>query len=102
MGDKEGAIEELKKKYVRRALESGNIGTTAKSAGICRTTMRAWINKYENQIVEEMDREILPMEEGPLSRQELEKRYEQALKLLGEKELEVAVLRDLFEKKSRR
>lgn len=102
MGDKKGAMEELKKTYVRRALETQNIGATAKSVGVSRATIRDWIKKYGDEVTEEMDRDWRPIEEGPISRKELEKRYEQALKLLGEKELEVAVLRELFEKKSPR
>ncbi|CAM3765037.1 hypothetical protein ALCH109712_02410 [Alkalicoccus chagannorensis] len=100
MEDKRSALVEMKKKYVRMAFETNNKFKTAKAAGISRTTFNEWIRRYGDEVAEELENEEIPIHEGPISRSELEKRYEKALKLLGEKELEVAVLREAIEKKS--
>ncbi|SES43547.1 transposase [Salipaludibacillus aurantiacus] len=91
-------IEDVKKKYVRLALESNKISTTAKSAGISRNTLSRWISMYEEEVRDEMDVEGVEVLKPQPSRQELEKKYEQAMKLLGEKELEVAMLREALKK----
>ncbi|MFC4560223.1 helix-turn-helix domain-containing protein [Virgibacillus kekensis] len=91
-------IENVKKKYVRLALESNRIASTAKSAGVDRATLRKWIKEYETGVRDEMESEGVNPLTPQTSRQELENKYEQAMKLLGEKELEVAMLREVLKK----
>lgn len=91
-------FEDLKKKYVRMALETNKYATTARAAGVDPKTLRRWMQKYETEVRDQMEQEgttIIPPEptEG-----EYKKKYERAMKLLGEKELEVAVLRDALKK----
>ncbi|WP_227394798.1 hypothetical protein [Jeotgalibacillus aurantiacus] len=101
MRKKVQAFEEIKKKYVRMALETNKIVTTAKTAGVHRSTLTAWINEYGDEIREEMEMEaesgeVLPLEKsGDYYKQQ----YERAMRLLGEKELEIAVLKDLVKKR---
>lgn len=93
-------FEELKKKYVRMALETNKYATTAKAAGVHRDTLRKWIKEYETDILDQMELEgasITPVEP---TEKEYKKKYEMAMKLLGEKELEVAVLKDVLKKSS--
>jgi transposase-like protein len=91
-------IEDVKKNYVRIALETGKITSTAKKAGICSDTLRKWIKEYEEEVRDEMEVEgVTILSENP-SKEELLKKYEQAMKLLGEKELEVAILKEVIKK----
>lgn len=43
-------IEEVKKKYVRMALESGKMTSVARKAGISRGTFKKWMDEYEDEI----------------------------------------------------
>lgn len=93
-------IENVKKQYVRLAIESGKQITIANQAGISRVTLKKWMDEYENEVREEMDSEdnttaILP--ENPTIN-EMRSKYEQAMRLVGEKELEIAMLRNLLKK----
>jgi hypothetical protein len=99
MGDKTSALDEMRRKYVRMAIELDNKQKVCRIAGVSRGALNGWIRRYGDEVQEELARETIPVHEGDLSRIELEKRYEKVLKLLGEKELEVAVLREMIEKK---
>ncbi|HWO77106.1 MAG TPA: helix-turn-helix domain-containing protein [Bacillus sp. (in: firmicutes)] len=91
-------IEDVKKQYVRMALESGRMTSIANKAGISRSTLRKWMDEYEEEVREVMEAEgVTVLSENP-SKDELLAKYEQAMKLLGEKELEVAMLKNLIKK----
>jgi transposase-like protein len=95
-------IEDVKKKYVRMALETGNITSTARKAGISNKTLKVWMNEYEDVVREQMEDEgSTSLSENP-TKDELAHKYEQAMKLLGEKELEVAMLKNLLKKNESR
>lgn len=95
-------IEDVKKKYVRIALETGNLTSTARKAGITRETLRKWMKEYEDDVQEIMEKEgTTVLSENP-SKDELKEKYQQAMKLLGEKELEVAMLKNLLKKSDSR
>ncbi|MCI1881273.1 MAG: transposase, partial [Sporolactobacillus sp.] len=53
-------IEEVKKKYVRMALETGRQASIARKAGISSKTLRKWIREYEGEIREAMESEESP------------------------------------------
>lgn len=91
-------IEDVKKKYVRMALETGKHTSTARKAGISSDTLRKWTKEYEDVIREEMESDGITTLSANPSKQELQVRYEQAMKLLGEKELEVAMLKEIIKK----
>ncbi|KGR78588.1 hypothetical protein CD30_19935 [Ureibacillus massiliensis 4400831 = CIP 108448 = CCUG 49529] len=98
MSKKIDVIEDVKKKYVRMALETGKISTTARKAGISRSTFYKWIDQYKDEIQDSMDQEgIVSLSDDP-TKEELMAKYEQAMKLLGEKELEVAMLKNILKK----
>jgi transposase-like protein len=92
-------IEDVKKNYVRIALETGNYSSIARKAGIARNTLKKWINLYESEVRETMESEGLTMISDNPSKEELQKKYIQAMTLLGEKELEVAMLKNVIKKK---
>ncbi|WP_139368201.1 helix-turn-helix domain-containing protein [Evansella clarkii] len=91
-------IEDVKKKYVRMALETGNYTSIARKAGISRETLRNWFKLYEDEVRDVMETEgSTGLSDNP-TKEELQKKYEQAMLLLGEKELEVAMLKNVIKK----
>ncbi|WP_409305218.1 transposase [Peribacillus sp. SCS-155] len=91
-------IEDVKKQYVRMALESGRMASIARKAGISTNTIRKWINEYDDEVRDGMEAEgTAVLSENP-TKDELMEKYEKAMKLLGEKELEVAMLKNLLKK----
>lgn len=91
-------FEDLKRYYVRMALETNKHATTAKAAGIHPNTLRKWIKKYELEIKDQMESEGISIINHEPTEMEYKKKYEVAMKLLGEKELEVALLKDALKK----
>lgn len=99
MGRKIEAFEDLKKKYVRQALETNKISTTARQVGVNRETLSKWIKTYEDEVRDEMEAEASgSMSAHFLYEDDYKKKYEHALAIIGEKELEVALLRDALKK----
>lgn len=98
MSKRLGPMEEVKKKYVRMALESGNAAFIARKVGVNSKTLCNWVKQYRDEVEAEMENEgINPLSESS-STSDLQKKYDQAMKLLGEKELEVAMLREQIKK----
>lgn len=97
-GKKIDVIEDVKKKYVRLALETGNHSSIARKAGISRDTFRRWMNEYRDEVLDQMENEGTTILSDNPTKNELLEKYEQAMKLLGEKELEVAMLKNLIKK----
>jgi transposase len=94
-----GPIEDVKKQYVRMALESGNAAHIARKLGVSTSTLGGWVKLYRDEVEREMNEEgVRPLTSSPAS-EELQAKYNQAMTLLGEKELEVAMLRDMLKKK---
>lgn len=44
-------LEEVKKQYVRMALETNKMSSTAKGAGISTDTLRKWMKIYEDESI---------------------------------------------------
>jgi len=91
-------IEDVKKKYVRMAIETGQQTSTARKAGITRETFRKWMKEYEDEVREGMEKQNVTILSEDPTKDELKEKYEQAMKLLGEKELEVAILKNIIKK----
>lgn len=92
-------FEDLKKKYVRMALETNKYASTAKAAGVHPDTLRKWMKEYETEIRDQMESEGTSLASGKLTDHDYKKKFEFAMKLLGERELEVAVLKDALKKR---
>lgn len=98
-GNEVKMFEDLKKHYVRMALETNKYATTAKAAGVAPSTLRRWMRKYETEVRDQMESEDASVTPVELTENEYKQKYERAMKLLGEKELEVAVLKDALKKR---
>jgi transposase-like protein len=98
MSKRLGPMEEVKKKYVRMAIESGNMAFIARKVGVNSKTLANWVKQYRDEVEAEMKNEdVSPLSESS-TESDLQKKYDQAMKLLGEKELEVAILREQLKK----
>lgn len=98
MSNRKGPIEDVKKQYVRMALESGNMAFVARKTGVSSSTLNGWVRQYRDEIEAAMEKEgVSPLSESS-SKEDLQKKYDHAMKLLGEKELEVAMLREMVKK----
>lgn len=99
MSKRNGPIEEVKRKYVRMALESGNMAFVARKIGVSPKTLSSWVRLYRDDIEAEMSKEGVSPLTSQSSSDDFEAKYKQAIQLLGEKELEVAMLREQLKKK---
>lgn len=92
--------EESKLNIVKEALAGVKVGVLARMYDIHPETIRGWIRDYRDEIVPGE----VPMADERLQElrrlQEVEARYEKALKALGERELENEILRELLKKSS--
>jgi transposase-like protein len=70
---------QAKKEFVTEVLSGMRTEVVARKYGMAPKTLRAWVRQYQDE--------------------EMEEKYKGALKLLGEKELELHILRDLVKKK---
>lgn len=101
MSFNKGPFEEVKRKYVRMALEAGNTSFIARKVGVSPKTLQTWVKQFRDEIEKEMESEgVSPLtESSPPS--DIQAKYENAMKLLGEKELEIAMLREQIKKNSK-
>lgn len=99
MSKRNGPIEEVKKKYVRMALESGNYAFVARKTGVSPKTLSSWVKSYRDEVEKEMSNEEVSPLTSQSSNTDYEAKYKHAIQLLGEKELEVAMLREQLKKK---
>lgn len=92
--------EETRLKIVREALAGIKVGALARMYNIHPETIRGWVRDHRDDI----SPEEVPMADVHLQElrrlQEVEAKFEQAKKLLGEKELEIEILRELVKKKN--
>ena len=94
------ALISFKKQLVREALEGGNGAFVARKHGISSSAISRWIQQYRDEVEEEMaKRKSMDGIPNPESADDWKQRYEQAAKLLGEKEMEITLLRELVKKK---
>ncbi|KTD85144.1 helix-turn-helix domain-containing protein [Paenibacillus etheri] len=92
--------KETQLNIVKEALAGIKVGVLARMYDIHPETIRSWIRDH---------RDFIPAEEIPFADehlqelqrlQEVEQRYEKAVKVLGEKELELEILRELLKKQA--
>jgi transposase len=98
MSKRIGPMEEVKKQYARMAIESGNAAHIARKVGVNSKTLNNWVKQYRDEIEAEMESEGVSPLTADSSTNDLQKKYDQAMKLLGEKELEVAMLHEQIKK----
>lgn len=94
---------EAKKEYVAEVLTYGyRIDVVAKRYGMSPKTLREWVRQYQDEVDDLMAKkrkENEQMKQDAQSYQGLQEKYDRALKTIGEKELEIEILRELVKKK---
>jgi transposase-like protein len=92
--------EETRLKVVKEALAGIKVGTLARMYGIHPETIRLWVRDHRDEI----GQNEIPSADEHLQElrrlQEVEEQFEKAKKLLGEKDLEIEILRELVKKKN--
>jgi transposase-like protein len=97
---KKRAYEEIKLQIVKEALSGVKVGVLARRYEMHPETIRTWIRMYRDEIqdidIPATDDHLVEMKRL----QEVEDKYQSAVKLLGEKELEIEILRELLKKQN--
>jgi transposase-like protein len=94
--------DEFKEQLLREVDETGNVALVARNHNIPSTTINTWIKGKKNSSKSSSSR-------GPKSssfnsnnyNKEIEKENDTLKKILGEKDLEIAILKDLLKKTNR-
>lgn len=98
MRQRNNAFKEVRYKAAQEALAGMKPAVVARKYDVSPKTIRAWVLEYQETFgadsLPTMDERIL--ESKRLA--ELEEKYERALKAIGQKELEIEVLRELVKK----
>jgi len=91
-------FEEVRNKVAQEALAGIKTGFLARKYDVTPKTIRNWVKEYQetfgDDAVPTMDERVA--ESKRLA--EMEEKYSRALKALGEKQLEIEVLRELIKK----
>lgn len=94
--------KELKEEILREVKEVGNVSLVARRHGISKSTIFTWIKESKNkdEIKVKPGRKALVEGDKELESEltEVTKENDQLKKLLGEKDLEIAILKDLIKK----
>jgi len=88
--------KEFKLQVVKEALEVGNKALVARRYELSPNLVQRWVKAYEEG---HLGQETIPHSSSAEVKR-LEEENEQLKKLLGEKDLEIAILRDLVKKKN--
>lgn len=102
MGRRKHHSEVAKKESVALVCEGYRTETVARKLNVHPETIRRWVRQYEDEVDVVMARRRTKEErlrEAAAKLPEVEAKYKEAIKLLGEKELELEILRELVKKK---
>lgn len=88
--------KDFKLQVVKEAQETGKITLVARRYELNPNMVGRWIREYKDGKYGEVDVAVLP----DLDSKELSEENEKLKILLGEKDLEIAILRDLIKKKN--
>ena len=86
--------KEFKLQIIKEALESNNTALVARRYELNANMVHRWIREYHNGHFGNVDVAVLP----DIDAKKLTSENDQLKKLLGEKDLEIAILRDLLKK----
>lgn len=89
---------ELKKEYVGLVVSGYRTEHVARQYGMSPSALREWVRQYWDEVQAEMVKKKEQAEQLAKNTMDLQKKYDQAVKLLGEKDLEIAILKDLLKK----
>lgn len=92
--------EEVRLQVVREALSGIKLAVLGRKYEIHPETIRSWIKEYRDQVgddeIPSTDQQIKELKRL----QEIEEKYQTAMKVIGEKELENEILRELLKKQN--
>jgi transposase-like protein len=91
----------FKEQLIKEVREVGNAVSVAKRHGINAKTLYRWIHESKHKAWEKTDgnaKKITTYVPSPQEFKQMENENEKLKKLLGEKDLEIAILRDLVKK----
>lgn len=92
-------FQELKKQFVREALEGGNTSFIARKHGLNPKTLGQWVREFRDEVEEEMETKKSKPQMNPQQEdQDVKKQLDQALKLIGKLQVENEILKDLLKK----
>jgi transposase-like protein len=94
------AFQEIRFKVAQEALGGIKTGVLARKYDVTPKTIRNWVNEYQETVGEDAIPTIDERVAESKRLAELEEKYNRALKALGEKQLEIDVLRELVKKSS--
>lgn len=92
---------ETKRELVAEVLLGYRTEYVARKYGMSPKTLSSWVRQYQDEvdaIMVKKQEQSQQMQQDAAELQELQKRYKEAMKLLGEKELENNILKDLLKK----
>lgn len=93
--------KDFKDQLIKEAQETGSALSVAKRHGISEKTLYRWIQESKHKAWEETDgnaKKIAAYIPSPQEFRKIEKENNTLKKLLGEKDLEISILRDLVKK----
>ena len=93
---------QTKKAFVVEVLSGYRTEVVARQHGLSPRTLSNWVRQYQDEVNDLMvkkQNDAKQLQQDAAQLQELQKKYDNAVKLLGEKELENQMLRDLVKKK---
>jgi transposase-like protein len=91
-----------KKEFVVEVLSGYRTEVVARRHGLALKTLSKWVRQYQDEVDDLMAKKRIEeekMKQDAASLEELQVKYEQAIKQIGEKELELSILRELVKKK---
>jgi transposase-like protein len=87
--------DEFKQQIVKEAIETGNMSLVARQHEIAKSMVAKWVKQYKNPPVQKNNKKKAI---DNSYYKELETENDKLKKLLGEKDLEIAILKDLLKK----
>ncbi|MCM2534377.1 IS3 family transposase [Neobacillus pocheonensis] len=89
--------KEFKVQVCKEAIDTGNAAVVARRYELSSNMVNRWVKEYKEGKYNDMS---LGVDSTPLETKKLSQENDQLKKLLGEKDLEIAILRDLIKKKN--
>lgn len=94
--------QEFKYKAVKEAIETGNAALVARQYDLAPNMLYRWIREYQNPKAKAAHHQAQPATVNSSVVKSLETENTTLKKLLGEKDLQIAILEDLFKKTNQR
>lgn len=95
--------KEFKEQLIQEAKEIGSVGQVAKRHGISAKSLYRWIEESKHKSWRETPKEakkVVSYLPSPQEYKSLESENEKLKQILGEEDLEIAILKDLVKKKN--